>query len=190
LAITREKKEKLVAQYTEMLERSQCVVITEYRGMNMNQLSALRSKLGETNGQFAITKNTLLKIALQNAGMAVPEGLLMGPVAIGLAYDDLSSTVKTLLDASGDDDLALVVKGGIVGQSVFDAKQLERITKLPSLVELRSQLVGLLTSPASQIVGLLEAPARDLVGVIDAGASALLNVVAAYAAKSEGEAAA
>ncbi len=189
MAISREKKEELVAQYTDLLQQSQGVVVTDYHGMNMNQLTELRTKLGETGGQYMVVKNTLLLLAMEAVGMEVPESLVDGPVALGLLHEDISGAVKVLLDAGGDDDLSVSVKGGIIAGDVLNPEQLKRLTELPTLPELRSQILGLFTSPASGIVGLLEEPARGVVGVVGAASSQLLNVVAAYAAKAEEEAA-
>jgi large subunit ribosomal protein L10 len=190
LAISKERKRDLVEQYKALLEEAQGIVITEYRGMNMNQLTALRMKLSESGGKYVVTKNTLLKIALEEAGMAAPEELITGPIAVGFAMTDIASDTKALLDASDDDALAIKVMGGIMGESVFDETQLEQLTKLPSLDEIRAQLAGMLTSPMTQIVGLLEAPARDVVGVLDAASSQLINVIAAYVAENEAKEAA
>lgn len=190
MAITKEKKRELVDQYTEMLQQSQGIVITHYRGMDMNQLTELRRQLEDSNGVFMITKNTLLRLALDNAGLVVPEELISGPVAIGFAMEDVAGTAKVLLDADEDDALKLQVTGGIIGDSVFDPEQLEEITKLPTLPELRAQLAGLLTAPASSIASIVEQPARDVVGVIDAASGQLINVLAAYLAENQAEEAA
>jgi large subunit ribosomal protein L10 len=190
LAISKKRKHELVAQYRELLEQCQGIVITEYRGMNMNQLTQLRMKLSESDSKYVVTKNTLLKIALEEVGMAAPAELIDGPVAVGFAFSDIAGATKTLLDASEDDALAIKVKGGIMGESVFSESQLEQLTKLPSLEQIRAQLVGMLTSPMTQIVGLLEAPARDVVGVLNAASSQIINVLAAYVAENEAKEAA
>ncbi len=190
MAITRQKKQELVAHYSELLQRSAVVVVTHYRGMNMNQLHELRTKLSDVNGKYLITKNTLLKLALRESGMAMPEDLLTGPVALGLAFDDVGGTVKVLLDAADNKDMSLEVMGGIMGETVLDLKQLEQLTKLPSLEQIHSQLAGLIASPATNIVSLLVQPARDVVGVLDAASTQVLNVIAAYVAENEAKEAA
>ena len=189
MAITKQKKQELVASYVETLGRAQGVVVTEYRGMTMAQLSALRTRLQEVDGQYTVTKNTLFKLALKEVGMAAPEALFVGPVAVGVAYSDLPGMVKALLDAGKDESLPLVVKGGVIGQSVLNAAQLEQLTTLPPIETLRAQLAGLIASPATNIVSLLNEPARDVVSVLNAASTQVLNVLAAYVAKAEQEAA-
>jgi large subunit ribosomal protein L10 len=190
LAISKERKTELVAQYVEMLERSQLVVLTDYRGMNMGAITELRNKLREKGSVYTVTKNTLFKRALEQCHMAVPEALFDGPVAASFVIDDMQGTIKVLLDEAKRDDLPLEVKGGILGESALSAGDLDRITDLPSEDVLRAQLIGLISSPATNIVSLLETPARDLVGVLRAASTDLLNVIAAYAAKEEGDEAA
>ncbi|MGQ9849682.1 MAG: 50S ribosomal protein L10 [Aggregatilineaceae bacterium] len=182
MAITKERKRELLAQYIEMLQGASGLIVTEYRGMTMAQLNDLRARLRENNARLAITKNTLFKIALQEVGMAVPETLLTGPVAVTIAYQDLPTAIKTVLDYAGTNEI-LVVKGGIIGTSAVAADQLDAISKLPSLDVLRAQLLGTITMPVAQFVGLLEEPGRQLVAVIQAATDGLVNVLAAYSQK-------
>ena len=182
MAINKERKQKLVAQYTELLQQANGVIITEYRGLRMTQLDDLRARLRENNAQFTITKNTLLKIALDGVGMGVPDDLLKGPVALAIANGDLSATIKLVLEYAGTNEI-IVIKGGIIGQSIVQAHQLDAISKLPPLDELRSQLVGMITMPMAQLTGLLTEPGRQVVAVIQAATDGLVNVLAAYSQK-------
>lgn len=182
MALTKQRKEELVAGYVDMLERARGVVITEYRGMTMKQLDDLRGKLREKGAHFTVTKNTLLKIALDRVGMGVPEELLSGPVALAVAFEDLPATIKAVLDYADDSEI-MVVKGGILGESVVDAKQLDAISELPPLEVLRAQLIGMTTMPLTQFVGLIEEPGRQVVAVIQAATDGLVNVLAAYSQK-------
>jgi len=182
LALTKQRKEELVAGYIEMLERARGVVVTEYRGMTMKQLDELRGKLREKGSNFTVTKNTLLKIALDQVGMGVPEDLLNGPVALAVAFDDLPATIKTVLEYAKGNEI-FVVKGGILGTSIVDAKQLDVISELPPLDVLRAQLIGMTTMPLTQFMGLLEEPGRQVVAVIQAATDGIVNVLAAYTRK-------
>ncbi len=184
MAITRKRKEELIQQYVDLLQNARGLVITEYRGMTVQNLDALRGKLREQKATFTITKNTLLKIALGEVGMAAPDELLKGPVALVVANEDLPGTVKTVLEFAN----LFIAKGGISGASVFAQKDLKALSELPPLDVIRAQLVGMATMPLTQFLGLLEEPGRQLVGVIKAGSECLVNVLAAYAAKEEGAA--
>jgi len=185
LAITKERKTQLFEEYVGMLQNAQGVVITEYRGMTMKQLDDLRTKLRDFNSRLTVTKNTLLKIALKEVGMAVPDELLAGPVALAVAYEDLPKTITTVLELSGTNDL-FVVKGGIIGADIVKAKDLDAISKLPSLEVLRAQLLGTIVMPLTQFMSLLEEPGRQIVAVIQAATDGSVNV---FAASSSDEAA-
>jgi len=182
LAINKQRKQKLVSQYIEMLQQARGFIVTEYRGMTVNQLDDLRAKLRENNAKFTITKNTLLKVALQELGMTVPEDLLKGPVALAVAFGDLPKTVKLVLEYADDNEI-MVVKGGVIGDSVVAESELEAISKLPSLEELRAQMAGMITMPMTQFVGLLDEPGRQVVAVIKAATDGVVNVLAAYSQK-------
>lgn len=165
MPLNKDRKEEIVAEYVEMLKRTQGLIVTEYRGMSMARFDTLRSKLREAGASYNVTKNTLFKIALKEVGMAVPEDLLAGPVAVGFAYKDLPSTVKVLIDATKDNEL-LILKGAIAQKSVFKEGQLKTLSELPSLDQLRASLIGILTQPMSSLVSLLVQPQRDVVGIV------------------------
>ncbi len=182
MAINKKRKEELVAQYVEMLEQARGVVITEYRGLTVKELQELRARLREKNATYTITKNTLLKIALEQVGMAVPEDLLNGPVALAVALEDLPAMVKVLLEYADDNEL-FITKGGVIGEDVVAEGELKAISELPPLDVLRAQLAGMVTMPLTQLMGLLEEPGRQLVAVVRAGTDGLVNVLAAYSQK-------
>jgi large subunit ribosomal protein L10 len=184
LAITKQRKQELINEYVELLKQSKGLVITEYRGLSMKQLDALRHKLRENNANLTITKNTLFKIALKQVGMAAPEKLFTGPVAVAVAFGDLSKTVKTVLEFTKESEL-FIAKGGVVGATEFASKDLEAISTLPSLDELRAQLIGMTTMPLTQFLGLLEEPGRQVVAVIQAATDSSVNVFAAAISQDE-----
>jgi len=167
LAITREQKEEILKGYVESLNKAQGMILTEYRGMAMSNLNAIRNALRPIKGSFTITKNTLFKIALRETGFAVPEDLLVGPVAVAIAYGDLSGLTKAILARAKEDD-KLILKGAIMGTTVFRADQLEALSTLPTLDQARATLVGTLQQPASRIVGLLSQPGQGFAAILKA----------------------
>lgn len=168
MAITRERKEELVAQYTETLKNSSGFIITEYRGMNMGGFNDLRKKLGDINGSYIVTKNTLFAIALREAGWVVPDDLLLGPVATVFAQGNMPAVAKLVLDFTKDHADHFVIKGGVMEGSTFKASEVEAVSKLPTLDELRAQLAGLIVQPASSLVGVINAATADIVNVLQA----------------------
>jgi len=167
LAITKEKRAEILQGYREILAKAQGMIITEYRGMGMKNFNAIRGVMRQNQGGYTVTKNTLFKIALTEGGFAVPEDLLVGPTAVAVAYGDIGGLTKALLQRKKEDEL-LILKGAIVGKTIYRQDQLEALSTLPSLDQARATLIGTLQQPASRIVGLLGQPATGLAALLKA----------------------
>lgn len=188
MAISREKKEALVAQYIQEISDSEGLIITEYRGLTVQQLQELRAKIREAEGSYTVIKNTLARRALEEIGLTVDDELMTGPIGIGFCHQNLPGVAKAMTEFAKDND-TMVIKGGLIGNSVIDEAGVKELTKLPPLDVVRAQLLGLLTTPASQLVGVFNAPASQFVGVLSGGVRQVVNVLNAYAAKNPEEAA-
>lgn len=171
LAITREKKEQLVAEYTENFKKAQAVYLADYRGLSVDQMGELRGNLRDNGGDSVLTvaKNTLLKIALEQADRPALDDLLEGPTAVLFVYDDPVAPAKVLTDYADEND-ELALKGGFLGTDVLDSDDLERLADLPSREEILATLVGAIQAPARQLVSLLQAPQRDVILTLQARA--------------------
>ena len=167
MAITREKKETLVTGYTEKLRRSQAVIVTEYRGLTVKQLQPLRRELRAVESEMVISKNTLLARALRDLGLPAPDSLLSGPTAVAFCFGDLAAPAKVLSKYVRDTKI-LVLRGGMIGQSVFDETGVQALSELPSKGQMRAQVVGVLQSPLSGLVNVLAGPMRGLMTVLNA----------------------
>ena len=178
MAISRERKEELVGIYSQLLNGTNGIVVTEYKGLTVAHVGVMRDKLREIDGKFVITKNTLFMIALREAGWPVPEELLKGPVGIAVGNGNFPAVAKMMVGFIKDYENILSIKGGIMEGQILSPKQVEAVSNLPSLDELRSQLVGLISQPA---VG--------LVSVLNGGVASIAQVLQAYVASKEGEAA-
>lgn len=173
MALSRERKEELVAQYGDMIQHSQALILTEYRGLTDKELKAVRRAVREADGAYRVAKVTLLKLALQANGYELPEALEGAPVAIGFCYKDIPSVAKALTGYAKDKDL-MVIRGGLMGDRFLNEDEVKAIAELPPFDVLRAQLIGLLDTPAA-----------NLVGVIQAGVSQVVNVLHAYVEQSE-----
>ena len=167
MALTKAQKDVILEGYRQILKNAQGMVVTEYRGMTMKQFNDTRKVIRAVNGAYVVTKNTLFKIALREAGFAAPDELLVGPVAVGIAFGDLPTLTKTVLQRAKEDEM-LKAKGAIMGQNVFTEKQLEMVSTMPTLEEARAGLIGTIVAPISSILSLLEQPAVQLMGVLQA----------------------
>jgi len=174
LAISKERKEELVAQYTELLQGSQALIITEYRGLTNAEMIQLRRKVRQANGVYRVTKVTLLKRAMEALGMPFPEETFHhGPVALGFCFDDAPSVAKALTEMAEKSE-ALVIRGGVLGNRLLTAEEVKSLATLPPLEVLFAQILGVISSPAA-----------NLAGVISAGTAQVVNVLHAYAQQSE-----
>lgn len=167
MAITREQKTEILQGYREALKNATGFVVTEYRGMPTKSFNTTRAALRAANGRYLVTKNTLFKIALREAGFAVPEDLLAGPTAVVIALSDLPSVTKVILQRAKEDEL-LKLKGAVMGQSVFKAEQLEMVSTMPTLEEARAGLLGAIVAPAASLLSLLGQPAQGLAAILQA----------------------
>jgi large subunit ribosomal protein L10 len=167
LAITKEQKNEILAGYMEVLSRAKGLVVTEYRGLQMKNFNDTRKVLRAANASYTVTKNTLFKIALRESGMAAPDDLFAGPTAVGIAFGDLPSLTKVLLQRAKEDE-RIKLKGAVMGQSVFKAEQLEMVSTMPTLDEARAGLIGTIIAPATSLLSLFAQPAQGLAAVLQA----------------------
>jgi large subunit ribosomal protein L10 len=169
LAITRERKEELVAHYGERLRNTDGFIIAEYRMMSVKGVNELRKRLRDSaGGSYSVTKNTLFAIALRENGWHVPDELLVGPVGVVFGNGNLPAVAKVVQQYIKEFPDNFAVKGGILGQSVFGAKDIEAVASLPTMDEIRAQLAGIIVAPASQLAGLLESATSQVVNVVQA----------------------
>ena len=167
MAISKEKKEELVAQYKDLIEKSDALILTEYKGMAVKDMQNLRSKMREADGELYVTKNTLLKLALEESGATVPDEFLTGQVATGFALGEAPSLAQVLVDFA-DAEENLSIRGGVMHMEMLSQEQVESLAKLPSLDELHAQIIGLISAPARNLASTLASGVRQVVNVIDA----------------------
>lgn len=167
MAISKQKKEELVAEYTELLNQSNAVFLTEYTGLDVKQMQDLRSEVRKAEGSYRVTKNTLLLLALEKSGKPIPADLLTGQLATGFALQEVPALAKTLTEFAKDQE-QFAIKGGILGEKLLTAEQVEELAKLPSLDELRAKIISLIQAPAINFVSTLNSGVQQVVNVLDA----------------------
>lgn len=173
MAISKARKDELVAQYVELINSSNAIFMAEYTGLSVSDMEALREKVREADGAFYVTKNRLLRVAMEQTDTPVPEELLTGQMAAGFAMSDAPPLAKALVDYAKKEE-KLVIKGVVYDGEILLADGVKALATLPTLPEVRSQLVGLIS-----------APARDLASVVASGVRQVINVVDAYATSED-----
>lgn len=178
MAISREKKEALVEQYTDLLNQSRAVFLAEYVGVSVAQMEALRDEVRKVDGTFHVTKNSLLRLALERSGRPIPDEFFLGQTAAGFALGELPAMAKTLVEFS-DDVESFRLKGGLMDSNFLSAEEIEALAKLPSLNELRAQIIGLINAPAQNVTSTVANGVRQLINVLNAYATQEENAEAA-----------
>ncbi|MFA5933588.1 MAG: 50S ribosomal protein L10 [Microgenomates group bacterium] len=164
---TRAQKEESVKNLTEKFKKAKTVVFTDYRGMTMNQLSSLRDKLAEADAELEITKNTLVHIALDEAGLeGESDNIAEGPTATLFGFGDEILPIKALTKAIKDNQVG-TIKGGFLNGDFLDATNVTRLSNLPSKQELQAKVVGSLSAPLYGMVNVLQGNLRNLVYALD-----------------------
>jgi large subunit ribosomal protein L10 len=167
LAITKQGKETILAQYQEWMAKSVALILVEYTGVKMSELDTIRAKVREAGGEFHIVKNTLAKRAFDAAGMPIGPGYLENSTAVGFAFSDAASVAKALadMDKSMED---VKIKGGYLGKQVLSTNEVKALANLPPLPVVRAQLLGTILAPAGKLVRTLAEPGRQVAAVIKA----------------------
>ena len=145
------------------------VVVAHYSGLTVAEMTDLRGKLRKEGATLQVVKNTLVKKAMNGAGSEAADRLFTGPVAIAFAPDPVSAA-KVAVDYAKTND-KFIVQGAVMGAVVLDAKGVGALATLPSLDQIRGQLIGLVQGPATKVAGVLAAPAGQLARVFNAYAT-------------------
>jgi len=159
-----EFRKQQVADHLEKLQRAEAVFVCEYRGLTVGQLTEIRAKVRQAGGEMKVSRNTLMIIALKEAGLPVPESIMAGPNIYSFAYENAPVVAKALSDFTKEKgDEKLIIKGGVLGQSILDAKGVASLADLPPREVLLAQVVGTIAAPLRGLVTVLSGPARGLV---------------------------
>jgi large subunit ribosomal protein L10 len=167
LALSKERKEELVAQYETWIKESRALFLTEYTGLDMPAIDELRKRIREAGGEYHIVKNRLGKLAFASAGYDVPEDYLLGSTAVGIAFEDAPAVAKAIAEFSEEND-AVKIKGGYLAGEHVALEQIVRLATLPPMPVVRAQLLAMLTTPATQLARLISEPGRQIAQVLKA----------------------
>ncbi len=154
--MARAEKAAAVAEIVESFNESAGAVLTEYRGLTVKQLQDLRRSL-RGNADYAVVKNTLAKLAANEAGINGFDDLLTGPTAIAFINGDVVEAAKGLRDFAKANP-TLVIKGGVLDGKALDASEVAKLADLESREVLLGKLAGAMLASLSQAVYLLNAP--------------------------------
>ena len=141
------------------------VLLTEDRGLTVQQISELRKQLRAVSAEYKVVKNRLAKIAVSASELEVLKPQLTGPIALVVSKDDPVAVAKAVSTFARTNQ-ALTIKGGYVDGRFMQPDALKALSELPSKEALRAQLVGAISGPLTQLVSLLQAPQRELAYIL------------------------
>ena len=165
--MARAERVAAVTELTDRLRESDSVVLTEYRGLSVSQLRALRQSLGD-NATFSVVKNTLTKIAVSEVGLQDQLApLLSGPSAIAFVGGDVVEAAKGLRDFSRDNP-ALVIKGGVLDGKALTPDEITRLADLEPREVLLARLAGAMTASMSRAAAVFNALPTQVAQLLEA----------------------
>lgn len=163
----RSKKEEQVAFLREALADVEGLVVTGMQGLTVAEISDLRRRLHEAGVQYKVVKNNLFKRVAAEGDLNVVADAFKGPTAIAWSTTDAVAPAKITVEFQKDVS-KFEIKAGFVSGNKLDVAQVEALSKLPSLDELRSKLLGTVNGVAAKLLAQINAPASHVVGVIEA----------------------
>ena len=162
----RREKELVVEELTQKFSNSKAAVLTDYRGLNVAEVTELRDKLREAGVEYKVVKNTLAFLAAKEVGYEEIEEFLSGPTAIAFSKEDPVAPAK-LLTQFADEHEAWEIKSAIVEEIIIDVEQVESLADIPSREVLLAKVAQGMKAPINGLVNCLNHPLRSLVNVLN-----------------------
>lgn len=160
-------KQQEVNELQEKIGRAKVLVVADYLGYSVKQITDLRKKLFANGSEFRVVKNTLIERAVKGCGYEALTGHLKGSTALLLGFGDAVMPLKVLVKFIKDNEKG-AVRAGVVEKSIFSGQELGEIAKLPAKDVLIARAIGGLQAPLSGLVNVLQGPIRKLVYALDA----------------------
>jgi len=184
----RPEKVAVVTEVRERLQSSNGALLTEYRGLKVSDLAALRRSVGDAGGEYRIFKNTLVRRAANELNLTDLEPLLVGPTAVAFVDGDAVAVAKVLRDFARTNP-NLTIKGGLLGTTVLSAADAGALADVAPREVILAQLAGALAAPLVKMAGLLQALPRNfaygLSALVEKRSSEAPPAAASEAAASE-----
>ncbi len=183
-----QEKIDAVAALKEQIERSTIVVSTQYRGMTVKEMQGLRRKLREAGVEVKVVKNTLLRLAAEQADSAGIMDVVEGPTALALGYGDIIEVAKAVTGYAQTAPATFHVRGGFLDGAILSSDDLKALTTIPPKPVLLAQFMGQMQSPLAGFIALLDGPLQELTLLIHSLLSELPGLVEARARQLEASA--
>lgn len=163
----KDDKIRIAQELNERFNKSTVVIVTDYKGLDVEAINQLRRKLREADVEYKVAKNSLLKRASEDTDVALIKDSFKGPSAIALSYDDPVAPAKVLTDFAKENE-KLEIKIGVMDGKVIDLAAIGALSSLPSREQLLSQVLSAMNAVPSSLVQALADVPRRLVNVLNA----------------------
>lgn len=165
----KDEKQEVITELHDKFRRAKAAILTGYSGIDVEQITELRSKLRQSHVEYRVVKNTLARRAAEGTGLEGLKDYFVGPIGIAIGYDDPVAPAKVLQEFSKTQQ-KLELKVGMMDGKLLKQADIKALASLPSLNALRGKIIGLIQAPASRIVGVLQAPGGQVARVLKAKA--------------------
>ena len=164
---TKAFKENKIESLKEKLSKAKVVVVTEYKGYSVEEITDLRRKLQKEDGDYTVTKNTLAKIAVKGTEYEVLTEVFNGPTAIACGFKDEVSPAKIVTEFIKNTKKGEIIAAAMDGK-FLSANEAKALATIPSKEEIYAKMLGCVNSPASGIVGSINAVMASLTRAVAA----------------------
>ncbi len=158
---TKAFKEEKISQMKEKIEKAKVAIVTDYKGLSVEEITKLRRSIQKEDGDYMVTKNTLAKIAIKGTEYEVLSDVLTGPVAIAFGYEDQVAPAKALSKFIKETKKGEILAAAMDGK-LLSATEAKALANLPSKHEIYAKMLGCINSPASGIANSINAVMSSL----------------------------
>ena len=161
-----ERSIQAVAELEEGFKSSPLVIAAEYRGLSVGEMHGMRRAVRESQAQFKIAKNTLARIAADNAGRPELKEIIDGPIGFLTTEGDPAAAAKVLVNYIDDNSIEMTIVGGALDGEMLSPDRIKALAKLPSKEVLLAKMMGSMNSPITGLVMVMSGPVRALATVL------------------------
>lgn len=164
----RNDKETFVSDFRERASGALVMYLTDFSGLDVKSMTALRETLRDSGAEYVVAKNRLVRLALQDTDMPDLGEALEGPTGVVFGFEDVVGPAKAVSDFAKDHGDRPVFKIGVLDNQLLAPDQIDRLAKLPPREQLMAELAGAMQAPLSALAGALEAKLQEMAGILDA----------------------
>jgi len=165
--LNRKEKEQIISDFNKKIEGYKAVVLTHYRGLNVDQMNRLRKRLREEKVSYHVIKNTLMRLASKGTDLEKVGDYFEGPTAIAISYGDPILLAKVLLEFIKTQP-SLEIKVGLIEGRVAPPEEVKALATMPSREVLLAQILGEIQTSGGQVMGAILSILQQMLGVIQA----------------------